>query len=165
MELTPELTTELCGYLHTGNYLETACALVGVRTTTVYRWLRKAKDIDENVPLAEQTHDQMVLCWFRACVLRAQAFAEQHDLALMESIAREKGDWRAYAWRLERRHPSRYALRQVVQLANSQEQLTEGTEAYDLRKLDDTQLAELEALLSAAQNTATTEADDRPSNP
>ncbi len=50
-------------------------------------------------------------------VEKAQAEAESRDVALIAKAASE--DWRAAAWRLERKAPRRYAAR--VQLAVQQE--------------------------------------------
>jgi hypothetical protein len=44
---------------------------------------------------------------FRAAVAKAQDGGEVHDIAVITRAA-QKGDWRASAWKLSRRHPTRW---------------------------------------------------------
>ncbi|MDP3065449.1 MAG: IS630 transposase-related protein [Methanobacteriaceae archaeon] len=41
-KLTQEIQDEIVEYLKTGNYVETACQLAGIATSTYYEWLKKA---------------------------------------------------------------------------------------------------------------------------
>ncbi|MEU8378991.1 hypothetical protein [Streptosporangium sp. NPDC048865] len=65
-KLTPELQEELCKYLSDGQYLTTACDLVGVHEATVYRWLERGEPEDAPALYRE----------FREAVTRARAEAE-----------------------------------------------------------------------------------------
>lgn len=42
-KLTPERQDEIVELLKAGNYVETACALVGVGRSTFYDWMEKAE--------------------------------------------------------------------------------------------------------------------------
>ena len=42
-KLTPELREEIVELLKAGNYIKTACAVVGINKTTFYQWLKKGK--------------------------------------------------------------------------------------------------------------------------
>ncbi len=75
-------------------------------TGTLYRWMRHGRD---------QKRGRYRK--FLTAVEKAQAEAESRDVALIAKAASE--DWRAAAWRLERKAPRRYAAR--VQLAVQQE--------------------------------------------
>uniref|UniRef100_UPI003F49079E terminase small subunit-like protein n=1 Tax=Streptosporangium sp. CA-235898 TaxID=3240073 RepID=UPI003F49079E len=65
-KLTPELQERLCKYLSDGQYLTTACDLVGVHEATVYRWLEQAEADDPPAEFRE----------FREAFTRARAEAE-----------------------------------------------------------------------------------------
>jgi homoserine acetyltransferase len=79
---------------------------VAVHRTTLYRWMRLGRD---------QKRGRYRK--FLSQVEKAQAEAESRDVALIAKAASE--DWRAAAWRLERKQPRRYGAR--VQLSVQQE--------------------------------------------
>lgn len=81
-----------------GSYLETAAALAGIDKATLFRWLKEGARRGEG-PLTE----------FCNAVQKAMADAELCDLTVITKAA-EAGTWQAAAWRLERKHPDRYAL-------------------------------------------------------
>ncbi|MFD9948765.1 hypothetical protein ACFWYW_47065 [Nonomuraea sp. NPDC059023] len=75
-KLTLELQEELCAHLRKGNYLNAACALVGIHESTVYRWLERG----EAAAVREDEHgdlepDVLYREFFRAAA-RAKAEAE-----------------------------------------------------------------------------------------
>jgi len=83
-----------------------AATAAGIHRSTLYRWLRHGRD---------QKRGRYRK--FLSQVEKAQAEAESPDVALIAKAASE--DWRAAAWRLERKAPRRYGPR--VQLAVQQE--------------------------------------------
>jgi hypothetical protein len=66
-KLTPELQAELCKHVSEGLYLATACALVHIGETTVYRWLADAEKQDASPDLVA----------FKDAVEQARAEAER----------------------------------------------------------------------------------------
>ena len=96
LKLTDELINKICSTLRLGSYVETAAAMNGINKKTFYDWLKRGKEKPNSI------HGR--LC---NAVEKAMAEAEALDLAAI-SKARSKS-WQAAAWRLQRRHPSRWA--------------------------------------------------------
>jgi predicted site-specific integrase-resolvase len=105
-KLDPAITQRLVDLVRAGNTLDTAATACGIHRTTLHRWLRHGK--------GQQRGRYHKL--FEG-VEKAQAEAEARDVAIIAKAATE--DWRAAAWRLERRLPRKYAPR--VQLAVQEE--------------------------------------------
>jgi transposase len=105
-KLDPATTQRVVDLIRAGNYLEVAATAAGIHRSTLYRWLRHGRD---------QKRGRYRK--FLSQVEKAQAEAESRDVALIAKAAGE--DWRAAAWRLERKAPRRYGPR--VQLAVQQE--------------------------------------------
>ena len=87
--------------LRAGNYLEVAATAVGIHRSTLHRWMRLGRG---------QVRGRYRR--FLTAVERAQAEAESRDVALIAKAASD--DWRAAAWRLERKQPRRYGPRVAV---------------------------------------------------
>jgi hypothetical protein len=105
-KLDPLVTQRVCDLIRAENYLEGAATAAGIHRTTLYRWMRHGRD---------QKRGRYRK--FLNQVERAQAESESRDVALVAKAASE--DWRAAAWRLERKAPRRYGPR--VQLTVQQE--------------------------------------------
>jgi hypothetical protein len=98
-----------------GNYLETAAAYAGVQKATIYNWMRRGRDelrrVDNGpgrkVKKAEELHVDLLYA-----VEYAQAEAAQRDLQNVSFAADYLGDWRASAWRMERRYPEQWGRRE-----------------------------------------------------
>ena len=102
MTIKPEQKEQLLNNLRDGMTIEAACALAGVHKTTFYRWRK-------NDPEWEELSDH------------AMNFAEPILLHQLKTAAEDKmGDWRAYAWILERRWPQRWGARQEIELNHNQ---------------------------------------------
>lgn len=93
--LTQEIQDELVKYLSIGNYLETACDMVGVNTQMVKRWIYAGA---RGNPKYKEFSD---------AIKRAHAQAEVMLLALIDRAA-QGGAWQAAAWRLERKFPDKW---------------------------------------------------------
>lgn len=113
-KLTPAVQRDMCAYLAEGNYLETACAMVGVSKAAVMTWLKnghKAADRwDRGYELDEKEKKYKR---FTAAIKKAEAQAEAAALKELRLMAGEA--WQSIAWRLERRHPSRWGRRQAIE--------------------------------------------------
>ena len=97
---TPELQAEVVAALKAGNYLETACLRVGISRQTLHNWLNRGRT-------GEAPYDG-----FLDAVEKAEAWAEVHALALIETAARD-GVWQAAAWKLERKHQDRWGRQRM----------------------------------------------------
>ena len=100
-KLDPALTQRLVDLLRAGNYLEVAATAVGIHRSTIHRWMRLGR---------KQVRGRYRK--FLTSVEKAQAEAESRDVALIAKAASD--DWRAAAWRLERKQPRRYGPRVAV---------------------------------------------------
>ena len=94
-DCTPEKTEEVCQWLASGCYAETACGLSGISQSAYYDWKRKGEEGEE--PYAQ----------FVEAVTRAEQKAEARAVALINKAGEE--DPRNLQWWLARRHSKRWA--------------------------------------------------------
>lgn len=99
-KLTAERQAQVCDAIRAGVPPETAAAYGGIDESTFYRWLARGRGIDAEPLYAE----------FAEVARVALAEWETRDILLIGEAA--KSDWRAAAWRLERRLPKRYGRRE-----------------------------------------------------
>ena len=97
-KLDPAVTQRIIELIRAGNCLEVAATTAGIHRTTLQRWLRNGRD------QARGRYKRFLIS-----VERAQAECESRDVALIAKAA--ASDWKAAAWRLERRLPRRYGPR------------------------------------------------------
>ena len=101
-KLTPELQEQICTTIRAGNYIETAAAYVGVSKPTLYAWMKRG-----------HAQQRGIYRSFLNAVGQALAHAETLDVANIAKAA-GGGDWKASAWRLERKFPDRWGRRDKV---------------------------------------------------
>lgn len=122
-KVDPRITAQVVDALLDGNYLETAAAIVGISKSTLYRWLRKAEELEtdalERAAEAEDEEPDVYsyvdprdwpLLDFRHAVKSAEAWAEAE---LLRKAARAGLGWQAFMTILERRHPARWGRRKT----------------------------------------------------
>lgn len=98
--------------LAAGNYLEPSCYLAGIAPKTAYEWIKRGRAEDERLaknPRARMRKSEVPFVDFREAVCEAQARAETEDVERVADAG--KIDWKAAAWRLERKHPDRWGRR------------------------------------------------------
>jgi transposase len=137
-KLSDDVTGRVVQAVRAGNYAEAACQAAGISASTYYRWMRRGEQ-DSASPHAA----------FREAVLRAEAEAEVHAVAIIRRAMGE--DWRAAVAYLERRHPTRWRSRHQTELVGRdggpiQTQHT----TLDLTRLTDADLTTLEELTRRA---------------
>ena len=107
LKLDQELIEQVSLIIRQGNYAQTACEMVGIGTTTYYRWLETAEK--DNAPKIYRE--------FRDAIKRAEAQAEVRSVTRIMQAA-DEGTWQASAWYLERKHPTKWGrndkLRQEI---------------------------------------------------
>jgi len=96
-KLTEKLIKKIARSIRQGAYVETAAAVCCISKDTFYRWLRQA----------ETDHPNGLFKKLSYAVTRAMAECEIRDLKVIDKAA-QSGKWKAAAWRLERRFPSRW---------------------------------------------------------
>lgn len=135
-KLTPQVHERIVNAISKGNYIETAAALAGIDKTTLYDWLRTGADEEARVNGSSRLRvrkEEAIYVEFSHAVAQALAESEDHDLGIIakaaddhevikyrQSITKDgdvyelkeqswEFDWKAAAWRLERKFPDRYA--------------------------------------------------------
>lgn len=138
-KLTRDLISQICSALRNGCYVETAVAYCGISKNTFYRWLRLANTDDSNTLYKELSH----------AIEIAFAQSEMRDIEVINKSAQGSPDilvyddegnilldskgnpiiseyglppnWKAAAWRLERRNPSRWGKQCQVELSHNED--------------------------------------------
>jgi hypothetical protein len=83
--LTKEREAHFLDIVKKGNHLTTACAVVGIGVSTLYRWLDQAHQADEDrAEGIELTDAQRVYVEFRDGLALARAHAEMRAVAVIE---------------------------------------------------------------------------------
>lgn len=116
VKLTPELQEEICKAISAGNYIEPSAARAGVSKSSLYSWLKRAGvelDRVRRGVIARPARKELKYIEFLDAVKRAEAEAEARDVAIISKAALTQ--WQAAAWRLERKHFSRWGRRQAIE--------------------------------------------------
>lgn len=99
-KLTEQVKEELLALIREGNYLDTACACVGVDYHTVREWIRRGTD-------SHPTRKNSVeYANFAKEYNKAKAEAEANMVRCVNKSADK--DWKAAAWKLARRDPLKW---------------------------------------------------------
>lgn len=113
-KLTPELLDRLEKALASGNYVETACAYVGISQSVFYHWMAEAR----------KPKPKRIYLEFLDTVERARAVAEMRNIQIVQAAAQGDGnkdpDWRAASWFLERAYPRKWGRHERVELSGSE---------------------------------------------
>ena len=155
-KLTPELQEDILKIIRSGNYIETACAFVGINKSTFYDWLKRGareKDRLEKNPRARIRKSEKIYVEFSNAVEKALAHAEIRDVAIIGKAAEE--NWKAAAWRLERKFPERWGRKEKYSLEHSgiAGGPIEARHELDLSKLPDKELLQLENIIRKSTDT------------
>ena len=115
-KFSEERADKIIRAIRAGNYIETAAALAGVHKSTLYAWLKRgsaeADRLDAD-PKAKPKKTELPFLNFSDAVDIALAEAENMDVQAITAAAAE--DWRAAAWRLERKFPDRWGRKDRLQ--------------------------------------------------
>lgn len=157
-KLTPKIQEEILRVIKSGNYIETACAYVGINKSTFYEWLKRGareKDRVEKNPRAKVRKSEKPYVDFSNAVEKALAQAEIRDVAIIGKAAEE--NWQAAAWRLERKFPERWGRKEKYALEHTGKDggpiETSHTEQIDLSNLTDKELEQLERIIAKSTYT------------
>jgi hypothetical protein len=97
-KISPEVQADFCKALEVGGTYQMAAAKAGIGEATAYRYLKRGEE-EESGPYREfwlaarESTKKCGLAW----------------LAKIQTLGNQKGDWKAYAWLLERRFPADFA--------------------------------------------------------
>lgn len=97
MVLTEDLCSRLVDLVRRGNFLQVACKACGVLPSQLHKWLERGHAGEEP---------------YRQLGLRLNAAQAEAEIVLVESLNEAASrDWKAAAWKLERKYPDRYGPR------------------------------------------------------
>ncbi len=96
-KFTPAVRAKILEALQCGMPIRHACGVARIDHTTLYRWLERGKDARE-----DSTWHQFYLDFEDA-----QAKTVEQSLGVITQAAVD-GDWKAAAWKLERRFPGEF---------------------------------------------------------
>jgi len=108
-KLTPELHKQIVKSITIGAYVETAAAAAGLAKRTFYDWLtRGAREIDrlKRNPLLSIEAKEEKYVIFSHAINKAIGEAEMIDVETIRKAS--KRNWKAAAWRLERKHVDKW---------------------------------------------------------
>lgn len=110
IKLTPEIEKKILDAIRMGNYLETAAAYANIARSTFYNWIKRGEKEIQRVnqnPRCKIKKSEKPFVDFKHKVDQALAEAEMRDVQIILRAASD--DWRAAAWRLERRYPDKWS--------------------------------------------------------
>lgn len=113
-KLTPKMRATLLQLARGGASKELAANVCEISKVTLYSWINRGRETEQKILLAEEsggeytpTDDENQYYEFMNAYRKAEAECELADYVCIGNAA-VTGDWRAAAWRLERRNPKRY---------------------------------------------------------
>jgi transposase len=134
-KLTATVSKTICDAIGEGISLEGAAELANVSASTAYEWFSRGLGEDPR-----GRGETKAFAEFAERLTRARAEAELREMRAIVKAAAD-GDWRAAAWRLERRYPKQYGRQQRVEHATADGKPLN----VDLSILTDDELAILKA--------------------
>lgn len=102
-----EIADQIIQYIMLGSYVETAAMAAGIHKHTFYEWLKRG---------AHDKAAKKTTQWsrFNDAVTNALGKSEQRDLLKVDKASER--DWRAAAWKLERRAPRRWGPKAAMKI-------------------------------------------------
>lgn len=143
----PKLTLELIGlisdYLKTGAYVETAFMSCGVPKACFYEWMKKGRAARKGIytaltdavdkAVAEGEMRDLFNIERAAAGSRAEYLRDKNGEVVLDGEGNPivtkpmmKPDWKASAWRLERRNPNRWSQKQTLEHTTTNEKTPSG---------------------------------------
>jgi len=130
------LQARLVEAVEKGNYVCTACDLVGISTPTYYDWKMRGDKGEE--PFSS----------FLSAIKEAEAKAEDNALQVIQGA--NKDSWQSAAWYLERRKPDRWGKKERIEHSGNKEKPV--ALSIDYKKLKDDDLRELDRILESTRS-------------
>ena len=130
-KLTPPIYDLIVGMIRKGNYQSTAAGAAGIDRTTLNRWRKWGKDLEEEYAPEPppNTHPHKIFYDFGVAITRAQEESEADFVAAWKDHVPD--DWRAARDLLARRFPGRWKEQTHTQLTGPEGGPLEITDARD----------------------------------
>lgn len=132
IKLNAEIQKQIIDLIRAGNYIETASSCVGVNKSTLYEWLKRgAREKQKNGDKINKS--EQIYVEFSNAVEKAIAEAEARDVLIIQKASQT--DWKASAWRLERKFPNKWGRKDHITADVTQENV-EKTETFITHQID-----------------------------
>lgn len=97
---------EFCALIRSGCFMSVAAGATGIHRNTVSGWLKRGEDLSKVEGLSSNSREDQLFILFYEEATKALAVAEAADVQRIDIAA--EADWRAAAWKLERRFGRRW---------------------------------------------------------
>jgi transposase len=132
IKLNDEIQKQIIDLIRAGNYIETASSCVGISKNTLYDWLKRGAREKQRTD-GKISKNEEIYVRFSDAVEKAIAEAEARDVMIIANAS--KNDWKASAWRLERKFPNKWGRKEHLTADINQEH-TEKTETFITHQID-----------------------------
>lgn len=128
-KLTPDVQNIIISAIERGHTYESACGLAGIHYDTFNEWRKRGNEEIERLknPRCKLKEDEGPFVEFSEALTRAEAGMVENALLAIDMGAlgdgARPGDWRAAAWKLERRKPDDWGQRSKIVHEFSTEEL------------------------------------------
>lgn len=121
IKLTPDLQKQITDVIRAGNYIETAAAFAGLHKSTLYDWMKRGAKERQRVAGTNKRMLKKELPFVEFSDAIEKALAESEVRDVMRVGEASKTDWKAAAWRLERKFPQKWGRKFQQVDANDEE--------------------------------------------
>lgn len=106
--LTDELQTRITDVIRAGNYIETAASYAGISKNTIYDWMKRGAKERRRIETTgkKPLKKELPFLQFSDAIEKALAESEIRDVTRIGQASQT--DWKAAAWRLERKFPQKW---------------------------------------------------------
>lgn len=132
IKLNNEIQKQIIDLIRAGNYIETASSCVGVNKSTLYDWLKRGAREKQRTD-GKSNKNEDVYVQFSNAVEKAIAEAEARDVLNIQKASQT--DWKASAWRLERKFPNKWGRKDHITADVTQENV-ERSETHITHQID-----------------------------
>lgn len=128
-KLTPDVQNILISAIERGHAFQSACDLAGVSMSSFCLWRNRGdaeiKRLENPRHRGETKPEEVPYLQFSEALTRAEAGMVDNALAAIDAGAFVSNDWRAAAWKLERRKPDDWGQRQKIVLEFNSKELAQ----------------------------------------
>lgn len=132
-KISKEIIQQICDLVRVGNYIEVAAAFVGIQKETLFRWLRQGRteialreEGETTKTRSVQSANLIAMCAeFVVMLDKAKAESEARDVVTIQKASAD--DWKAAAWRLERKHGKRWGKADQLHITTEREPMDGAT--------------------------------------
>jgi hypothetical protein len=120
--MNDDLINEFINYIKVGNYVNTACAAVGIGEATYYKWMRTGLEVEEVVSAHKDEEDLRARMEEGELVLGFNVIQVRSWNVRREMVRSQMpNQWAAAMTFLERRHPGKWKRREQIDIGQDEQ--------------------------------------------